>query len=140
MQTLEQDWQITTARPQQSLAVSGTPPISMRKAQVLSSRPLSVSDQQASSSWHTVCSGETSADILLLLWFTTLNCGHLISAYSLRHKTALAFADNEPTRSAVPHSSKEGQDVWTEQGWHCKPPKYSDTNREEEKKKRNECR
>lgn len=90
-------------------------PISMKKAQVLSLRPLSVSDQQTSSSWHTVCSGGTSGDILPLLWFTTLNCDHLISAYSLRHKMVLAFAD-KATRRAAPHCRKAGQDVRIERG------------------------
>lgn len=86
------------------LSVCGMGNIKGKKA---SSRLLSDSDQWASSSWHTVCSEWTSGDLFPHVWFTTLNCGHLISACSQRYKKTLAFAD-KAKRSALLQCSKGG--------------------------------
>lgn len=107
------------------LSVGGTGIINGKKAHVIPETSIS----------------QPSASLFILvqrvlwgnLWFTTLKCCHLISTYSLRHKIALAFAD-KATRGAVPHCSKEGQDIRIQQEYHWKPPKYFRYDSKEEKK------
>lgn len=108
------------------LSVCGMGNIKGKKA---SSRLLSDSDQWASSSWHRVCSQWTSGDLFPRVWFTTLNCGHLISACSQRYKKTLAFARRKGVLCY--NVQKEGQDVRTERRRHCKPPKISQVEQRE---------